>query len=727
MDVANGRETTAPELQDTKARKEEAETEMASSLLAEAQVLAIRWMEKSSETKNAATQTSPPRRNRIKTEFHEVGVQTDQSMCHIRWWQSSAGARFVLRMQGMELDQGENAGAYVSDNRGGSNGVNKTSRPLGDDDQRQPDDHLPGSSAHMRNGMPLNTTQKLSHGPPLVAYHEQGREDMLAILRRSNNDNKDEFESGFRPQHPLGGTEYSFRAHQKSTAMPILGSHPTLAIPPSPDEMQGQRSKNGQRGLDSPKDESIVEMLDCDQCEPGEDVVMGTPSSAEETQGRGSDSPKGESNVEGLDCDQCNPGEDVVMGTPSSPEEIQGQRPKNGERGLDSPKGESNVEGLDCDQCEPGEDVAMDDDNRERQTAVNHSDDESVCIYQSLVVDMTPKRPIDEEIGVESSQRDWKIGGCAAAPDYITAYADADVPDSITAHADADVPDSITDHADAEVPRLWSRPPLRIKMMDQSSSKLILAEDIVMDASLRLTNLPAEFQLCKRPRMNDSLERPVGAKRTRYGWAGQLALYPFPEWDLGESSQMLRQKYEGLFHSFICKPPNDFNCQSMRLNDAVWWREAEKVAMVESTARESSIPRATQRVPELILVEEAQVNRPEEPQARRIRAGPKSTPMTIRRGDRCKMPSPYIAALLSGEYVTSNLPRDPRTPIRSGWAWPDNAETNGKPRPSGQSMITKEGTTGRVRIHKNQKLGNSTGGQKTAFKLLHFEPRDLAL
>ncbi|KAJ7828823.1 hypothetical protein B0H14DRAFT_3873205 [Mycena olivaceomarginata] len=299
--------------------------------------------------------------------------------------------------------------------------------------------------------------------------------------------------------------------------MPILGSHPTLATPPSPDEMQGQRSKNGQRGLDSPKDESIVEMLDCDQCEPGEDVVMGTPSSAEEVQGRGSDSPKGESNVEGLDCDQCNPGEDVVMG-------------------LDSPKGESNVEGLDCDQCEPGEDVAMDDDNRERQTAVNHSDDESVCNYQSPVVDMTPKRPIDEEIGVLSAG-DWKIGGCAAAPDYITAYADADVRDSITTHADADVPDSITDHTDVEVPRLWSRPPLRIKMMDQSSSKLILAEDIVM----------AEFQLCKRPRMNDSLER---------------------------------------------------------------------------------------------------------------------------------------------EYVTSNLPRDPRTPIGSGWAWPDNAETNGKPRPS---MMTTAG------------------------------------
>ncbi|KAJ7876646.1 hypothetical protein B0H13DRAFT_1893559 [Mycena leptocephala] len=182
--------------------------------------------------------------------------------------------------------------------------------------------------------------------------------------------------------------------------------------------------------------------------------------------------------------------------------------------------------------------------------------------------------------------------------------------------------------------------------------------------------------------MNDSLERPVGAKRTRYAWAGQLAPYPFPVWDLGESSQMLRQKYEGLFHSFICKPPNDFNCQSMRLDDAVWWREAEKVAMVESTARESSIPRATQRGPELILVEEAQVNRAEEPQARGIRAGSISTPMTIRRGDRCKMPSPYIAALLSGEYVTSNLPRDPRTPIGSGWAWPDNAETNGKPRPS---------------------------------------------
>ncbi|KAJ7934403.1 hypothetical protein B0H13DRAFT_1855295 [Mycena leptocephala] len=586
-----------------------------------AQVLAIRWMEKSSETKNAATQTSPPRRNRIKTEFHDVGVQTDHSMCHIQWRQPSAGARFVLRtMQGMELDQ---AGPYVSHDRGGSNRVNKTSRHLGDGDQRQPDDRLPGSSAHMRNGMPLNTTQKLSHGPPLVAYQEQGKEDMLEILRGSNNDNKDEFESRFRPQHPLGDTANSLQAHQKSTAMAVLGSHPTLATLSSADEMQGQRSKNGERGLDSPRNESIVEGLDCDQCEPGEDVVMGTPPSAEEIQGqrpngergsdspkgesnvegqcepgedvvmgtpssadqiqgqrpkngeRGSDSPKGESNVEGLDCDRCEPGEDVVMGTPSSADQIQGQRPKNGERGSDSPKGDSNVEGLDCDQCEPGEDVVMVDDNRERQMAVNHSDGESVCNYQSPVVDMTPKRPIDEEIGVESSQR------------------------------------------------------------------------------------------------------PVGAKRTRYAWAGQLAPYPFPDWDLGESSQMLRQKYEGLFHSFICKPTNDFNCQSMRLNDAVWWPEAEKVAMVESTARESSILRTTQRGPELSLVEDAQVNRPEEAQARRVREG-----------------------------VTSNLPRDPRTPIGSGWAWPDNAETNGKSRPS---VITTAG-------EKPRKSTSKKAEKNTSFK-----------
>ncbi|KAJ7853986.1 hypothetical protein B0H14DRAFT_3136708 [Mycena olivaceomarginata] len=61
---------------------------------------------------------------------------------------------------------------------------------------------------------------------------------------------------------------------------------------------------------------------------------------------------------------------------------------------------------------------------------------------------------------------------------------------------------------------------------------------------------------------------PVGVKRARYAWAGQFVPYPFPKWDLGEASQMLRQKYEGFFHSFICKPPNDFDYQSMRLNVA---------------------------------------------------------------------------------------------------------------------------------------------------------------
>ncbi|KAJ7810580.1 hypothetical protein B0H14DRAFT_3756983 [Mycena olivaceomarginata] len=190
---------------------------------------------------------------------------------------------------------------------------------------------------------------------------------------------------------------------------------------------------------------------------------------------------------------------------------------------------------------------------------------------------------------------------------------------------------------------------------------------------------PAQFLPGKRPRM-DCIEQPVGVKRARYAWAGQLVPYPFAQWDLGEASQMLRQKYEGFFHSFIRKPQNDFDYQSVRLNDAIWSPKSEKVAMVELKTRrhrESSIHRTTQRGPELILVEDAHVNRPDEP-----RAGSTSTPMTIRRGDRFKMPSPYIAALWSGEWVTSNLPRDPRTPVGSGWAWAENVETHGKARPA---------------------------------------------
>ncbi|KAJ7934433.1 hypothetical protein B0H13DRAFT_1855325 [Mycena leptocephala] len=122
--------------------------------------------------------------------------------------------------------------------------------------------------------MLLNTAQELSHGPHLVAYHEEGREDMLEVLRGSN-DNKDEFESGFRPQHPLGETEHSFHAHRKSTAMAIVGSQPTMrdATPSSADEIQLKRPENG-GGLDSPK-EPPSKLRIWHECEPGEDVVMG--------------------------------------------------------------------------------------------------------------------------------------------------------------------------------------------------------------------------------------------------------------------------------------------------------------------------------------------------------------------------------------------------------------------------------------------------------------------
>ncbi|KAJ7913805.1 hypothetical protein B0H13DRAFT_1873547 [Mycena leptocephala] len=91
-----------PNLQSTQKREKEVETEMASSVLAEvyfvicpafrhsAEVLAIRWIKKSSETKNVATQTSPPRRKRVNTEFMTSGCR-ETSSC------ATYGAGNILR------------------------------------------------------------------------------------------------------------------------------------------------------------------------------------------------------------------------------------------------------------------------------------------------------------------------------------------------------------------------------------------------------------------------------------------------------------------------------------------------------------------------------------------------------------------------------------------------------------------------------------------------------
>ncbi|KAJ7877542.1 hypothetical protein B0H14DRAFT_2567661 [Mycena olivaceomarginata] len=179
-----------PNLQDTQEREEESETKMASSVLVE--VLAIRWTKKASKTKSVATQTSPPRRNRINTKLHDVGVQTDQFVCDM-CMQHSAGAGY---------------------------GRIKSS----DQNKRTFEDPVLGLSPHLCNSMLSNTALELEdiHDAPPAS------------------EVKDEFESRSRLQY-----------HQKNNEITILGSQPTMRdAVSSAGEVQLKRPAGG---IDSPK------------------------------------------------------------------------------------------------------------------------------------------------------------------------------------------------------------------------------------------------------------------------------------------------------------------------------------------------------------------------------------------------------------------------------------------------------------------------------------------